>query len=496
MNFKVKSATTSQNVVLEEPLLFERSRAGAKAVGVPKLDVPLVDPSAYFGDQFRTQDPGLPELSEPEVIRHFTRLSTWNYAIDLGIYPLGSCTMKYNPRLNEEIARSAEVGNLHPLDPVEWSQGHLQIMYELQEDLKEVTGLPAVSLQPAAGAHGELAGLMMVAAYHRAKGNAKKVILTADTAHGTNPASAALAGFEIIQMETGKDGVLHPEAVAKMLNGNVAALMLTNPNTLGVFERYLPEISRMLHEVDALLYIDGANMNAVMGIAKPGSYDTDVIQFNLHKTFSTPHGGGGPGSGPIAVSKRLEPFLPSPLVEKQGNTFVLQTQNSKSIGRIKSFYGNFGMFIRAWTYIKALGGPGLYEVSKNAILNANYIRARLKEHFHLPVEAPTLHEVVFNDKWQRENNGLDTSKMAKKLIDYGMHPPTVHFPLCVKNAIMIEPTETESLDELDRFVNALLEVIMESDVNLPAPVCTPRQKVDEVKAARELSLNYFNLRKG
>lgn len=482
--------TTSQGIVLEEPTLFESSRPGAHAVAMPFLDVPALDAHAHLGALARTHAPRLPELSEPEVVRHFTRLSTWNYSIDIGIYPLGSCTMKYNPRLNEEISRSPEISDAHPYDPIEWSQAHLHMMYELQEDLKNVTGLAGISLQPAAGAHGELAGLMLVSAYHRSLGRPRKTIITADTAHGTNPASAALAGFSIVQIATGEDGVLHPDAVAAVLNDDVAALMLTNPNTLGIFEKHIAEIADMLHEKGALLYIDGANLNAVLGLSRPGDYGADVIQFNLHKTFSTPHGGGGPGSGPIAVSECLIPFLPVPRLEKKGDLVGLTFDAPQTIGRVKAFYGNFGMFARAWCYIRALGGEGLRAVSENAILNANYIRAQLSDVLHLPVDAPTLHEVVFNDKIQRETGALDTTKLAKRLIDYGMHPPTVHFPLCVRNAIMIEPTETESKIELDRFISAVREILLTPDATPLAPVRVFREKVDETKAARELTLTY------
>ena len=479
-------ATTSQSVVLEEETLFNQSRKGACAIGLAPLDVPHVSASSVFGESLRKTETGLPELSEPEVVRHFTRLSTWNYAIDLGIYPLGSCTMKYNPRLNEEVARSAPLGEAHPYDPPQWLQGHFQVMYELQEDLKEVTGHPGVSLQPAAGAHGELTGLMMIAAYHRAQGKVRRTIITADTAHGTNPASAALAGFQIVQVTTGADGCVHPEAVQAVLNDDVAALMVTNPNTLGVFEKHIKTIADLLHSKGALLYIDGANLNAVLGIARPGDYGADVIQFNLHKTFSTPHGGGGPGSGPITVSGKLIPFLPVPFLKKTDQGLEMSFDRPLSIGRVKAFYGNFGMFIRAWCYIRALGGEGLRSVSDNAILNANYLKSQFRGVLNLPVEAPSLHEVVFNDKFQKDI-GLDTTKIAKRLIDYGMHPPTVHFPLCVKNALMMEPTETESIGEMDRFVAAFKEVLANPNVEI-APSRVPREKVDETKAARELKL--------
>lgn len=482
--------TISKMVALEEPLLFERSRKGACGYNLSKLDVPKADIHSLFSNECRAEQARLPEVSESEVVRHFTRLSTWNYAIDLGIYPLGSCTMKHNPRLNEEVARSSEICELHPYDPAEWSQGHLQIMYELQQDLKEITGMSAVSLQPSAGAQGEFAGLLLISAYHKSKGRDRKTILTADTSHGTNPASAALAGFRTVQIATGTDGSVSPAAVEAVLNDDVAALMLTNPNTLGFFEKHIAEISQILHEKDALLYIDGANMNAVLGLSRPGDYGADVIQFNLHKTFTTPHGGGGPGSGPIAISQRLTPFLPTPVVEKNEHGFFLNESIPNSIGRVKSFFGNFGMFARAWCYIRALGPNGLRGVSENAILNANYIKSQLSDLLHIPVEGPHLHEIVFNDKNQKEL-GWDTTKIAKALIDYGMHPPTVHFPLCVKNALMVEPTETETKAEMDRFILAVREIVSK-DPSVVYPKNTFREKVDEVKAAKELKLNYFN----
>jgi glycine dehydrogenase subunit 2 len=483
-------STTGRSVVLEEKTLFESSREGACAFSLPPLDVPATNSmAALYGQYKRQRKAKLPELSEPEVVRHYTRLSTHNFAIDLGIYPLGSCTMKYNPRLNEEISRSNEIGGAHPYDPQEWCQAHLNVMHELQEDLKKVTGLPGVSLQPAAGAHGELTGLMMISAYHKNRGEVRKTIITADTAHGTNPASAALAGFKIIQVSTGSDGSVSTDAVKAILNNDVAALMVTNPNTLGVFEKNIAQISQVLHDNGSLLYIDGANLNAVLGICRPGDYQADVIQFNLHKTFSTPHGGGGPGSGPVCVSEKLIPFLPIPIVEfNQNNSqYELNYSGEKTIGRVKAFYGNFGMFIRAWCYIRALGAKGLREVSENAILNANFIRSQLKDTFNIPVNAPTLHEVVFNDLRQKEN-GLDTTKIAKRLIDYGMHPPTVHFPLCVKNALMIEPTETESISEMLRLTNALKEISNNPHTENAAPFAVFRQKIDETKAARDLVL--------
>ncbi len=482
----MKNKYTSKTVVLEENTLFENSREGARGYNLAQLDVPVCNAKQYFGDYKREKLCELPELSEPEIVRHYTRLSTWNYAIDLGIYPLGSCTMKYNPRFNEAVARSEALGNLHPYDPVEWSQGHLQIMHELQEDLKEITGLATVCLQPSAGAQGEFVGLKMISAYHEAKNQKRNIIITPDTSHGTNPASATLAGFKTIQIKTDSDGCLCAEAVKAALSDDVAAVMITNPNTLGFFEKHISKISEYLKEKDVLLYVDGANMNALLGISRPSAYAADVIHFNLHKTFTTPHGGGGPGSGPIAISERLIPFLPIPKVEKNENHYFLDYDIPKSVGRVKSFYGNFGMFIRAWCYIRALGGVGLRQVSENAILNANYIKAKLKDVLNIPVDGHHLHEVVFNDKHQKES-GLDTTKIAKALIDYGIHPPTVHFPLCVKNALMVEPTETETQAEMDRFIDSI-KSILTNDFNVQFPQNAFREKIDEVKAVRELKL--------
>ena len=478
---------TSQTVVMEEETSFAISRPGVRGTALPSSDVPKAQ-NAGVEKFLRKKKAKLPEISEPEAVRHFSRLSTWNTSIDFGIYPLGSCTMKHNPRLNEEVARSEEIAYAHPYDPIEWTQAHLAMMYDLQNDLANITGMPGVCLQPSAGAQGELTGLLLIAEYHRSKGRSRPKILTADTSHGTNPASAAIAGFKTVQIKTGEDGVLHPEAVAEVLDDDVAGLMLTNPNTLGIFEKHIDKIAEMLHEKDALLYIDGANMNAVMGISRPGDYGADVIQFNLHKTFSTPHGGGGPGSGPIAVSSRLWPFLPEPLVVKNGDKYDVELAYEHHIGRVKAFYGNFGMFARAWCYIRTLGEQGIRQVSRDAILNANYLRYQLADCFNLPVDAPTLHEVVFNDKDTRKD-GLSTSALAKQMLDFGIHPPTVHFPLLVKNAIMIEPTETESRAELDRLVSVIKEIV-ERNSSTENPVKVFREKIDEVKAARQLVLCY------
>jgi glycine dehydrogenase subunit 2 len=496
-----RDATTSQTVVLEQGTLFEISRVGARGVALPPLDVPQ---PTLETSKLRQKPARLPELAEPEIVRHFTRLSTWNYAIDLGLYPLGSCTMKYNPRINEHLARSTMVCEAHPYDPPQWTQGHLRIMHELTEDLRNVTGLAAVSLMPAAGAQGELTGLMLIGRYHEARGNRqkKRKIITTDSAHGTNPASAALAGFDIVQIQSGPQGYVELADVQAVMGEDVAAMMLTNPNTLGIFEKNIEAIAQLLHDHDALLYVDGANLNAILGLTRPGDFGADVIQFNLHKTFSTPHGGGGPGSGPVAVSHRLAPYLPAPFVTRDADgRYTLSNSNPAyaqkdaahtPLDRIKAFYGNFGMFLRAWVYIRALGSEGLHAVSENAILNANYLKARLRGRLNLPVEGVNLHEVVFNDKNSRES-GLDTQGIAKRLIDYGFHPPTVYFPLCVKNALMIEPTESENLRELERFIDAVEEILDNASVTKDeiVPQRVPRTKVDEVKAARQLRLTHF-----
>ncbi len=489
MEFMNKS--TSNGVLLEEPTLFERSRPGARGTSIPTCDVPKINASAKFGNAFRKNTARLPEVSETEVVRHFSRLSTWNYAVDFGIFPLGSCTMKYNPRHNEEIARSGEISNAHPYDPEEWTQGHMAIIHDLTEDLKKILGMEDVSLQACAGAHGEYTGLAMIAAYERSKNRNRRTILAPDTSHGTNPASAAMAGFRIQQIVTGEDGVLHPDTVRAAMTDDVVCLMITNPNTIGFFEKNVKEFAEILRAKDAFLYIDGANLNAIMGIVRPGDFGCDVIQLNLHKTFSTPHGGGGPGSGPVGVSSRLVPFLPIPRVEKAGNKFVMQYNKPQTIGRVKAFFGNYGVMVRAWAYIKSLGSEGLRAVSENAIINANYLKAKLSNVLAVPLQNANLHEIIFNDNATKVG-GLDTTKIAKRLIDYGMHPPTMHFPLCVKNAIMVEPTETEDRTELDRFVNAVKEIVSSGDTGA-APVRVFREKIDEAKAARELKLKYnFN----
>ncbi|HKJ04232.1 MAG TPA: aminomethyl-transferring glycine dehydrogenase subunit GcvPB, partial [Geopsychrobacteraceae bacterium] len=436
---------------------------------------------------------GFPEVSEVDVVRHFTRLSTWNYGVDSGFYPLGSCTMKYNPKINETVARLPGLTGCHPHTPERLSQGSLKLMYDLQGALAEVSGFDHVTLQPAAGAHGELAGLLMIRAWHEAQGNSRKKVLIPDTAHGTNPATAALCGYQVVPIASGGSGVLTAETVAEYMDKDVAALMVTNPNTLGLFESDIREICDIVHAGGGMVYCDGANLNALMGIARPGDMGIDVMHFNLHKTFSTPHGGGGPGAGPVGITRKLEPFLPKPVVVKDGESYRLDSDRPLTIGRMRSFHGNFGVLVRAWAYILTMGSGGLKRVSQMAVLNANYIRARLEGSYHLPQPHRSLHEVVFSDK----NLGGDchTIDVAKRLLDYGYHPPTIYFPLVVQGAIMIEPTETESREILDEFCDAMISIAREAkeqpELLHDAPVTTVLGRLDETAAARQPCLCFI-----
>ncbi len=477
-----------RGLLQREPLLFERGSRGRGGASLPKAGVPEYDPKDELGRLVRDPIDGLPEVSEPEVMRHYVRLSQWNYGIDSGFYPLGSCTMKYNPKINEAAARLPGFARLHPYLPASLAQGALQLMFELQEMLSEIGGFVATTLQPAAGAHGELAGLMMIRAYHRALGNPRQKVLVAETAHGTNPASSALCGYQVVPIKIGPEGYLHPEDVKRHLGPDVAALMMTNPNTLGIFERYVGEIAQLCHEAGALVYGDGANMNALLGRARPGDMGIDVMQYNLHKTFTTPHGGGGPGSGPVGVAQKLVPFLPRPMVGRRSDgSYALDFEGDQSIGKLRTFWGNFGMFVRAWTYIRENGPDGLRAVSGHAVLNANYLRALLEGSYHLPYKTAVLHEVVFSDKEQKKT-GVTTMDLAKRLIDHGLHPPTVYFPLVVQGALMIEPTETESKETLERFATVMKEVAAEAQTNPQAshdaPVMTHLSRLDETRAAR------------
>ena len=477
-----------------EPLIFERSSPGKAAYQLPELDVPTVDAGEALGaGNVRGAIDGFPEVSEVEAIRHFTRLSTWNYGIDLGMYPLGSCTMKYNPRVNEVAARVDGLAWAHPYQPEALSQGAMEVMARLEAALAEITGMDAVTLQPAAGAHGELTGLLLIRALLEKKGNPRKRILIPDSAHGTNPATAAISGYAVENIKSNEQGLLDIATLVSRVDTDVAALMVTNPNTIGVFEENIMQAAEILHAKGAMLYMDGANMNALLGIARPGDFGVDVLHLNLHKTFSTPHGGGGPGAGPVAVKKHLEPFLPLPRLKCSGKKWSLDYKRKHSIGRVKAFYGNFGVLVRALAFILAHGGPGLRNVTVDAVLNANYIRKALEPYFDLPYALPNMHEVVFSDDRQAKH-GIRTGDFAKRLIDYGFHPYTVSFPLIVHGALMIEPTETEGKLELDQFIQAMISIAqeIESDPNLVkgAPYGTRTSRVDEVTAARKPILRW------
>ncbi|MHB1858115.1 MAG: aminomethyl-transferring glycine dehydrogenase subunit GcvPB [Acidobacteriaceae bacterium] len=492
--FVGERSKVSSHISQNEGLIFEKSSPGKKAYRLAPLDVPAVDANALLGKHAREDLGLLPEVSEIEIIRHFTRLSTWNYAIDLGMYPLGSCTMKYNPRVNEMVARLEGIADAHPYQPESLSQGAMRVMWMLQECLKEITGMDAITLQPAAGAHGEFTGILLVRAYHESKGNPRKKILIPDSAHGTNPATAAICGYQVQNLKSNSDGMVDLAELEKLVDEETAALMLTNPSTIGVFESEIHKIADVLHAKGALLYMDGANMNALVGKTRPGDFGVDVMHLNLHKTFSTPHGGGGPGSGPVACRKILEPFLPTPvLVETPENTLTFHYDRPESVGRVRMFYGNYGMFVRALAYILANGPDGLRQTTDDAVLNANYIRSKLEDVYELPYKTATLHEVVFSDRRQARN-GVKTGDIAKRLIDYGFHPYTTSFPMIVPGALMIEPTESESKEELDQFVDAMRQIAREAEENpeiiLRAPCATRVSRMDEVGAARKPVLRW------
>ena len=477
-----------------EALSFEKSSPGKRAYKMPPLDVPAVDPRALLGDAARTSLEVLPELSEIEIIRHFTRLSTWNYAIDLGMYPLGSCTMKYNPRVNELVSRLEGIAEAHPYQPESLSQGALAVMRDLQQCLIEITGMDAITLQPAAGAHGEFTGILLARAYHTANGNPRRTVIVPDSAHGTNPATASICGYEVVNLKSNAEGGVDVEELTRLVDENTAALMLTNPSTIGVFESNIHVIADILHAKGALLYMDGANMNALVGKTRPGDFGVDVMHLNLHKTFSTPHGGGGPGSGPVACKKTLEPFLPTPVVEQGADGLLhFNYDRPQGVGRVRMFYGNFGMFVRALAYIQANGPDGLRQTTEDAVLNANYLRAKLEDVYELPYQAASMHEVVFSDRRQVKN-GIKTGDIAKRLIDYGFHPYTTSFPLIVPGALMIEPTESESREELDLFIDAMRQIAREAEENpaviLSAPHSTRVSRLDETAAARKPVLRW------
>src|SRR5450432_2879384 len=488
----IKKAT--RHVNQNEGLIFERSSPGKKGYKLAPLDVPEVDPAKVLGSAARADLGLMPEVSEIDIIRHFTRISTWNYAIDLGMYPLGSCTMKYNARVNEVVARLGGLAEAHPYQPEKISQGAMRVMKVLSECLLDITGMDAITLQPAAGAHGEMTGILLMHAYLQAKGNPRKKILIPDSAHGTNPATAAICGYAVENLKSNSRGMVDVSALAAQMNEDVAGLMLTNPNTLGIFEQEIHKIADILHKKGGLLYMDGANMNALVGKTRPGDFGVDVMHLNLHKTFSTPHGGGGPGSGPVACKKILEPFLPTPvLITRADGSLGLEYSRPQSVGRVRMFYGNFGMFVRALAYILANGPDGLRQTTEDAVLNANYIRAKLEGTFDLPFKTPTLHEVVFSDKLQAKN-GVKTMDIAKRLIDFGFHPYTVSFPMIVSGAMMIEPTESESREELDLLIDALKQIAQEAAENpelvQTAPHSTRVRRLDETTAARKPVLRW------
>ena len=482
------SATTG--LLLEEPNVFEQSVSGREGFDFGKSDIPAVDVKLTLGTKlFRSEIANLPELSEVDVARHFTRLSTYNYSKDIGFYPLGSCTMKYNPKVANFAAGNPLFSETHPFQPTETAQGNLQLLYTLQNDLAEISGMDSVTLWPAAGSHGELTGMLMIKAFHTSKGNKRSKVIIPDSAHGTNPASAAICGYKIQQIKSNNDGLLDPSEVEKIMDEEVAAIMITNPNTLGIFEKNFKEIANIVHAKGGLVYVDGANLNALMGYVRMGDIGCDVMHMNLHKTFATPHGGGGPGAGPVGVKSILAPFLPTPVLVKDKNGHVsIDKMRPQSIGRIKSFFGNFGILLRAYTYIKELGGDGLKRTSEIAVLNANYIKARLKDFYDLPYNLPALLECVFSDKIQNQY-GIKTIDIAKRLMDYGFHPPTIYFPLIVHGALMIEPTETESKDLIDQFCDAMIAIANECEHNPDlvknSPTKPYRARLDEVKAARE-----------
>lgn len=474
----------TSGLILNEPLLWEKGRKGRSGFSLPRRDVE----SSPLDPALTGEGPDFPDLSEVDVVRHYTRLSTWNFGVDTGMYPLGSCTMKYNPKTNERQASLPGFSKAHPLLPEKLSQGALELMFKLERYLAEITGMEAVSLQPAAGAHGELAGMLLIYAYHKGKGSQRSKIIIPDTAHGTNPASAALCGYRPVPVKSNEQGVLSTDTIADVMDEETAGIMVTNPNTLGLFEDNIKEIAEVVHAKDGLVYCDGANMNAVMGIVDMNEIGIDVLHLNLHKTFSTPHGGGGPGSGPVCVNKILEPFLPIPRIVKDDGQYVLSENFPESIGKLDTFHGHFGVMVKAYSYILSMGAEGLKKASQLAVLNANYIKEKLKGVFHLPYDRPCMHECVFTDKNQAENK-VTTLDMAKRLMDHGFHPPTVYFPLVVQGAIMIEPTETESKEDIDRFIDALQHIAQEAKENpqnlQAAPTRCKVTRLDETTAARK-----------
>lgn len=478
-----------------ERLIFEYSKVGKNGIDISLSDIKVVDVDSYLGNMKREDYGNLPEVSELEVVRHFIKLSQLNFGVDIGFYPLGSCTMKYNPKVNEKAANLPGFSNIHPLAPFEFVQGALEIMYELEKFLSKITGMPYFALQPPAGASGEFTGILIMKKYHEKKGNYhKNEIIIPDSAHGTNPASVAQAGFKVVEIPSDKKGWIDINKLRQFVNENTAGLMITNPNTLGVFDGNISEIAKIVHNVDGLLHYDGANLNAIMGICRPYDMGFDIVHLNLHKTFSTPHGGGGPGAGPVGVVEKLKDFLPYPWVVKENGNFKMVFDCPDSIGKVIGFWGNFLVLVKAFLYIKMLGSEGLKEVSKTAVLNANYLLKKLENYFERATNGYCMHEFVLSGK--NLSNGVTTLDVAKRLLDYGVHAPTIYFPLIVKEALMIEPTETETLENLDYFIDTMIKIVKEAEENPEvlknAPHNTPIKRLNEVKAARKPVVRYKN----
>jgi glycine dehydrogenase subunit 2 len=485
---------------MREPLIFEKSRPGRRGCSLPECDLEKESLEKLIPKKHLRQGTlGLPQVSEPDVVRHFVRLSQQNMGVDTNFYPLGSCTMKYNPKINEDIANLPGFTRIHPYQPEVSVQGTLQIIYEMEKLLCEISGMDRVSLQPAAGAHGELTSLMMIKAYYEDRKEERDTVLIPDSAHGTNPASSHLCGFRTVVVKSNKDGGIDLDDLMGKMSERVAALMLTIPNTLGLFEPGILEIARIVHNKGGFLYLDGANLNALLGIVKPSDLGIDIMHFNLHKTFSTPHGGGGPGSGPVGVKRTLAAYLPVPTVEKNSKGYYLDYNRARSIGKVRSFYGNIGVIIRAYCYLRSLGKEGLKKISYNAVLNANYLMQRLKNYFYLPYDEPCMHEFVLSGK-DGKMKGVRSLDIAKRLLDFGFHPPTIYFPLIVKEALMIEPTETECKETLDAFASAMIQIRKEIEENPSAVKEAPHNlsigRLDEVKAAKELNLRWEEKKSG
>ncbi|HZK41448.1 MAG TPA: aminomethyl-transferring glycine dehydrogenase subunit GcvPB [Clostridia bacterium] len=472
------------------PLIFELATNSQAGRYIRPLDVPKADLAAWFGKEYRAEKPNIPDIDEISVLRHFTNLSTKNYHVEMGTYPLGSCTMKYNPKINEDVAALVGFAATHPLQPDETVQGNLELLYHLEELLNDVTGMDAYTFQPAAGAHGELAGLLLIKAYHEDRGDSKrKVMIIPDAAHGTNPATAAMVGYQVREVKSNEAGMVDLEALEKALGDDVAGLMLTNPNTLGIYEKNIEKITSMVHEAGGLCYYDGANINAILMHARPGDMGFDCVHLNVHKSFSTPHGGGGPGAGPVGCKAHLEPYLPRPVIRKKEDMYFLDYDRPKTFGKVRSFIGSFSVLVKTYAYILRNGADGLHQAAEGAVANSTYLRERLKGAYRIPYDTPTLHEFVMTGEWQKEKYGLNTLDIVKRLIDFGFHPPTIYFPMIVPEAMMLEPTETETWRDLDQLADAFLKIAKEAetdpDLLRNAPHDTPIARPDEVRAAKQ-----------